>query len=218
MLAASLPDWLTAIGGVGAFLATAALAFLARKQMSAARDQVDVMRRAAADEAKTVREQIDASIAQGTAIRDAARAQLQPIVFATATQAWVRGPDDPLQLGLGAGQVAFPYYLANEGSGIALNIRHGVEVDGNDEAFGEGMEFRVLRPGESQPILDPASGKLLQIRPLAVVKAEHELGTGWEKRPRRYWARFENVFGEQFETRNPFDPQQSATLTRLRGP
>jgi hypothetical protein len=133
-----------------------------------------------------------------------------------ATQAWVRGPDDSLDLG--EGEVAFPYYVANEGSGIALNVRHGVEVDGNDEEFGEGMEFRSLKPGENAPIRDPVSGKLLQIRPLAVVKPERGLGTDWQTRPRRYWARFENVFGEQFETRNPFDPQQSATLTLLRGP
>ena len=185
--------------------------------MAAVREQVTIMREASADESKAVREQIDASIAQGTAIREAARAQLQPIVFAHATQAWVRGPEDPLQLDLSAEQIGFPYYLANEGSGIALNIRHGVEIDGKDEEFGEGMEFRVLRPGETAPILDATTGRLLQIRPLAVVKAEHELRSGWETRPRRYWARFENVFGERFETRNPSDPQKSATFTRLPG-
>jgi hypothetical protein len=217
VLAASLPDWLTAIGGFGAFVATGVLAFLARKQMTAAQDQVTIMRKASADEAKTVREQIDASIEQGTAIREAARAQLQPMVFAHPTQVWLRGPDDALKLDLQAGQVAFPYYLANEGTGIALNIRHGVELDGDDEEFGEGSELRVLRPSETVPIRDPTSGQLLQIRPLAIVKAEHELRSEWEKRTRRYWVRFENVFGERFETRNPFEPQESATFTRLPG-
>ena len=36
--------------------------------------------------------------------------------------------------------------------------------------------------------------------------------------PRRYWARFENVFGESFETHNPLDPWQSATFKRLSVP
>ena len=225
-LAASVPDWLTAIGGVGAFVATAVLAFLATKQMKslgqqtetlakqtrAAQDQVTVMRRSSREQARAVRGQIDASVAQGRAIREAARAQLQPIVFAHPTAPWVRGPDD--RLDLAEGQIGFTYYLANEGDGIALNIRHGVEIDGQDSEFGGG-EFRVLRAGETVPILDPASGQLLQIRPLTVVMPEHELPPNWEVRPRRFWARFENIFSEPFETRNPIDPRESARFKRL---
>ena len=207
-LAASLPEWLTAIGGIGAFVATAVLAFLAFKQMKAARDQVDVMRESASDQAKTVREQIEASVAQGNAIRQAARAQLQPIVFAHLTQSHVSGPDDVLDVA--QGQIGFPYYIANEGDGIALNVRHGVEIDGEDMEF-EGGEFRVLRAGETAPPRDPVTYELL-FRPVAIVRAEHELPPAWEVRPRRYWARFENVFGERFETRSPLDPRQSATF------
>jgi hypothetical protein len=193
-LAASFPDWLTAIGGFGAFLATAVLAFIATKQM------------------KSLGQQIDASVEQGRAVREAARAQLQPIVFAHSTGPYVRGPDD--RLSLAEGQIAFPFYLANEGDGIALNIRHGVEIDGQDSEF-TGGEFRALRTGEKAPPVDPVSGQVMEGRPLTIVKAEHELQPGWEVRPRWYWARFENVFGEPFETRSSNDPRESPLFIRL---
>jgi hypothetical protein len=75
--AAKSTDWLTAIEGIGAFAATAVLAFLAFKQMSALRgqapaagDQVNIMRQAAADDAASVAKQIAASVAQAQAASD----------------------------------------------------------------------------------------------------------------------------------------------------
>ena len=72
-------EWLTAIGGLLVFAATAALAWVAKKQMGDAR-------RASAAEAAAIEKQIGASIQQGDAIREAARAQLQPVVFAHGDQ------------------------------------------------------------------------------------------------------------------------------------
>ncbi|MGI8557878.1 MAG: hypothetical protein ACR2ND_06165 [Solirubrobacteraceae bacterium] len=235
-----LTDWLTASGGVGAFVATAILAGvavmqmgLARAQMSklddqvkAAQEQVDAMRETSAAELAVVREQIDASVEQGRAVRDqvdaaveqgraireAARAQLQPIVFAHAIPVVV-GPND--EYSIGEDDVAFAYFLQNEGTGIALNVRHGVEIGGIDYEYGGGMQVRVLRPGESLPLRDAASGQLIWRVSLAVVRRRDELPDGWHTEPRHYWASFESVFGERFETRNPRDPEVPADFKRL---
>ena len=114
---AAFTDWLTGISGVLVFGATAALALLANRQMGklteqaqAAKDQVDVMRDASKAEAEAVQKQIAASIAQGEAIREASRGQLQPIVFAHAHDARI-GPDD--EFIIGEGEVGFGYRLAN---------------------------------------------------------------------------------------------------------
>jgi hypothetical protein len=222
--AVTVSDWAaiaTAIGGVGAFLATARLAYLARKQMTAAldqvtaaQDQVDVMRQAAADDAATVKGQIDASVQQGEAIREAARAQLQPIVFAHGdkTLTWLEGTDkaEDNEYMIGPGQIGFGYKLANEGTGLALNIRHGVDIGGKRLEWGEGKRWRALRAGEWQPAQDFLDqGVWIRIRPFAVVCNLSEVAD-WATQPRHYWAEFDSVFGERFWTRNPSDPTDPA--------
>ena len=185
----------------------------ADEEGQAAREQLGVMRRAAADQAETVRKQIDAALAQGKEIRDVARAQLLPIVFALFVQSYAFGPDD--EFDLAEGQIGFPYHLTNEGDGIALKIRHGVEIDGEKIAF-DGRELRSLRAGETYPSpeRDPKTRMLVR-RPWVVVKAEHELPAGWENRSRNYWVQFENVFGDRFESFNPTDPTESTTFRQL---
>ena len=193
---AAVSDWVAALGGLGVFAATAWLAFVATEQMASAQDQ------------------IDASIEQGKQIREAARAQLQPIVFAVFTQSYVFGPDDGLDLV--EGQIGFPYHLTNEGDGVALRVRHGVEIDGQDFEPDGVRELRSLRAGETYPPAErvPNSGKLVD-RPWLVVKAEHELPAEWNTRSRNYWVEFENVFGDRFERLNPTDPAESTTFRRL---
>jgi hypothetical protein len=206
---AALTDWLTAIGGLLVFAATALLALLAYKQMN-------VIRQSSADEATAFKKQIQASIEQGEAIREAARAQLQPMVFAHADQIH-SGPDDEYMLS--DGQMGFGYRLKNEGTGIALNIRHGIEIDGREIEFGEGKRSRALRPGEAQPMfdyLDP-QGHFIRITPFAVVCIASNLPPAWPTVSVGYWARFESVFGERFETHNPSDPLQPAEFKRIDG-
>lgn len=93
MLAALHDPDLVAIGGLGAAFATIVLAIFAGFQMKASMDQVTTMKRSAqdqidalkettADELALVRKQIEASTAQNEAVREAARAQMQPVVFA----------------------------------------------------------------------------------------------------------------------------------------
>jgi hypothetical protein len=141
-----------------------------------------------------VREQIAASVEQNNAVREAARAQVQPIVFANAFGAAIRGVR--AEFDAGEGDVTFPYHLSNEGTGVALNVRHGVEIDGADYAFGAGMEFRAVRPGESLPPLGEGANRQLS-QNLSVVVPEHSLPANWSTLSRTYWARFENVFGDR---------------------
>lgn len=216
--AAGWPEWLTAVGGVGAFAATGRLAWLAKRQMDAGEAQSRA-------EAAAIDKQIAASIEQGEAIREAARAQLQPMVFAHGDNTHVR-PERPDPLGLdddqeneymlGPGQIGFGYKLANEGTGLALSIRHGVEIAGERFEFGGGMHFRSLRPGEWQPAQDFLDqGNWIRITPLVVVCTNDELPSDWADLPRHYWAEFESVFGERFRTRNPSDPMLPAEFERL---
>lgn len=238
MSGTATPDWIAAAGSFLAAAAAIVLLFLAYRQMRSMKDQADAMSeqvrlmRAEAEEGRTrraeedsrrgaeqtardvaIRGQIEAVAGIATATRDAARAHLQPVVFAHALGASLRGPNDDLDLAEGI--VAFPYYLSNEGTGLAMNIRHGIEIASRRFEFGSGLEIRVLRPGEDLPPRDHSSGQLVHRRPLIVAQPEDALPPGWAGAARTYWARFENVFGEVFETQNPLDPRQSAAFMRL---
>lgn len=200
-----------ALGGLGTFiLAAVATAQIreSRRQTGALRDQVTVMKDVAAEELAAMREDVHASIAQGQAVREAARAQNQPIVFAHTYGGAVTGPngDD-----LGPGEIGFRYRLVNEGTGVALNIRHGVELCGVTREHGDGMEVRSMRPAEQLP----PRGRVTALA-FTVVFREGELPGAWRREARAYWASFENVFGERFRTANPHDPHQSAAFMRDR--
>jgi hypothetical protein len=180
-IAASLPEWLTAIGGLGAFGATAVLARLGYKQMGAL-----------------------------TAQAEAARIAQQPRVLAQPTSAVIRGPNS--QFGITGYQVAFPYRLTNEGGGVAFNIRHGIEAAGVEYVFGGGGEIRAIGPGLSVPPVDSAMGGFT---PLTVPVTEHDLPAGWDSSPWVCWARYEDAFGQRWESRNSIDPEDRATFERI---
>jgi hypothetical protein len=74
--------------------------------------------------------------------------------------------------------------------------------------------FAPCVPGETLP--PPVLGAVgpSELHSLVVVFREDELPERWATRSRSYWAQFENVFGDSFETRNPSDPRESATFTR----
>ncbi len=201
---------LAALGGLGTLiLAGVAVAQIreSRRQTGAMEDQVTAIRDVAEEELAAMREDIQASIEQGRAVKEAARAQLQPIVFAHVYGGAVRGPNDD---DLGPGEVGFRYRLINEGTGVALNIRHGVELCGIERQHGDGMEVRSMRPAEELPPAGSATALAFM-----VVFREDELPEGWRTEARAYVAHFENVFGEAFKTANPHDPHQSAAFMRI---
>lgn len=200
-----------AFGSLGTFiLAGAALLQIreSRRQTAAMRDQVGTIKDVAELELTAMREDVQASIEQGRAVREAARAQNQPIVFAYTYGGAVKGPDEGADIG--PGEIGFRYQLINEGTGVALNIRHGVELCGIVREHGDGMEVRSMRPTEKLP-----GGATADAIAFTVVFREDELPSSWWREARAYWVCFENVFGETFKTANPSDPNQSAAFMRF---
>jgi hypothetical protein len=207
-----------ALGGVGTLILSAVALLQIREsrrqtnamsiQTDAMKDQVSAIKDVADKELAAMREDVQASIEQGHAVREAARAQNQPIVFAHAAGI-VKGPDTMFDVG--AGEVGFRYRLINEGTGVALNIRHGLELSVIVREYGEGMEVRSMRPAEQVP----EKGDRSVAAALMVVFREDELPADWHKEALVYWASFENVFGESFKTANPHDPHQSAAFMRV---
>jgi hypothetical protein len=212
ILALSGTSLAAVVGGLGTLIIAAVAVF----QMAESRRQTRVMdaqaassRDDAAHQLAAMREYIKASVEQGNAVREAARAQVQPIVFAEIVQGTISGPDEGDDIA--KGERGFPYRLSNEGTGVALDITHGVEVAGIEKTFGDGMHLVSLLPGLTIP---PDEGLDPSPRRFAVSFREEELPENWAMASRTYWVRFENVFGEQFETRVPFDPQQPSAFMR----
>ena len=200
------------VGGVGTFvLAIVAVLQMAesRRQTRAMESQAATGRDAAARELAAMREYITASVEQGNAVREAARAQVQPIVFAEILGGTIDGPNEGDDIA--EGERGFPYRLSNEGTGVALNITHGVEIEGIEKAFGDGMHLVSLGPGITIP---PDEGLDPTHRRFVAPFREDELPENWGIASRTYWVRFENVFSEQFETRVPYNPQQSSAFMR----
>jgi hypothetical protein len=244
------PEVLQAVGGIGSFLATIGLLAYAavqvkhvreqseatERQAVAAREEVELLRAAGLEEEvrrnqerseregerrrqdDAVRRQVDALVGVAQATLDAARAQVQPVVFAHAHGGALRGPNDDFDLA--EDKAAALYYLTNEGTGLALDLEHGVLIAEAEYAFGGGLRFRAARPGEMLPPL-PASGERRRRRS-ELLAVDFPLDVLEQARRARinfvYWCRFSNVFGEQFETQNSLNPAVPATLRRLSRP
>jgi cell division protein FtsL len=219
---------LVAIGGLSTLILAAIAVWQmnhSRRQTTALEGQVEVMRKTAEDELKVLQRQVEASVAQSQAVSDAARAQLQPIVFAYDVR--------PGRVEY-SGRIGFCYRLTNEGTGVALNLRHGVEIGSFYHEFGgeKPHEIGALRAGEGLPSptdpdtlaeMEDMGEKLFWWWPSTqervdgyVLTVRHDkLPSGSVDKQLIHWVRFENVFGERFETRNPADPSQSPTFRRI---
>ena len=88
---------------------------------------------------------------------------------------------------------SFTYRISNQGTGPALDIEHGIIVDGGGEICSP--RVRSLRVEENHRITVP------------VPSGTHIVSS---------FARFSNVFGERFETINPVDRDIPATFCRVR--
>jgi hypothetical protein len=239
------PEVLQAIGGVGSLLATLVLVFYAgvqtkhvreqseatASQAEAAREEVELLRAAGREEEarrdqerrdrdderhreeEAVRRQVRAMSGEARATLEAARAQVQPVVFAHARGGTIRGPND--EFDLDEGLAAAVYILSNEGTGLALDLEHGVLIGEAEHAFGDGMRLRAARPGENIPP-GPADRAPTRGAVFEVSFSSEELTAARRARiDIVYRCRFSNVFGERFETRNSANPSVAATLTRL---
>jgi hypothetical protein len=167
-----------------------------------------------------LRRQADAAAEQARTARD----QTLPLVYAHEKSAPRFGPipsDSYGNEGLDA-VVEFTYYLSNEGVGAALNIEHGVELDGRRYPFGggDGMQFRSCQPGEFLP---PVPADALQPVPRDALRVaipnetyERDHGPDPTERPTPvYYCRYQSLFRRRWETRNPADPQRPPQVIEL---
>lgn len=198
-----------AIGGLGAFVATVVLAAIAAfqaKQMKAqvvairetAESQIDAVRQTAEEQLALVRAQVDASIEQTNTLRELAIVQVRPAVVARPVSGWIFGPN--AVFGLRPRQAILPYYLTNEGTGIALNVTHGAHVARGINAMGLGPRVFGIRPGESFP---PARNERRR-KPselLYVSLYADEIPRNLRTWPVEFWLDYQNLFGEKLESR-----------------
>jgi hypothetical protein len=99
-------------------------------------------------------------------------------------------------------------YLTNDGTGTAFNVRCGVRLDGREYAVGGGRGTRyTVAAGARLPTGTADLGVEIPMNAY-VVSAR---GRGVYER-RVYWARYENAFGQVWETANPADPHADFAL------
>jgi hypothetical protein len=144
---------------------------------------------------------------QGILMKRSERNRTQPIVVA-----YERG--DPLRE---ERDLVFLVSLANEGAGPAFNVRFGIMLDGRERGYtprpagtqGPGDVSRALGPGRTLP--DSCDAYRLVVRGSAAADA----GTSLESRV--YWCRYENAFGDSWETRNAWRPEEELRIRALSG-
>lgn len=105
------------------------------------------------------------------------RAQVQPVVFARETREIDWGSKK-------SSCVSFPYYLRNDGLGVALEISHGIRIGA------------LTAPGGNTASLQPR-----QVSDTFASRIDRaQLPDDGTDLPVSYWVQFKNVFGEAFET------------------
>lgn len=207
ILASSTTDWLIAVGGLGVFIATVVLVWLAYRQMEAARVQVRDAREQSDAALAIAEQQASAAVAVARETREAAQRQWQPRVFVHGKGEPVPGNGD----NAAPDEMAVAYYLSNEGTGPAFNVEHGVEIEGRPYTW-EDRQWRTMRAGEFIPQLDADSAQPVPSTAIVVgVKLAH-YGEG---RNRVYWSRFENLLGDRYEVRNPAEATRRAEVRPL---
>jgi hypothetical protein len=97
----------------------------------------------------------------------------------------------------------FRYYLSNEGVGPALDVEHGVMLTNVERTIDElKRRYGSVASGERLPPISGARAPYFEL----VAKAPGDPV---------YWARFNNVFGERFETRTYSDPSHPVEFIPL---
>jgi hypothetical protein len=193
-------ETVSALTAVGVVAANLSLARTARDQMTQVAAQAD-------QDQQNVKDQIAASSAIATATREATRAALQPMVFAQITG--VVTHDHGYAPQVGDTEIGFTYRLENAGSGLAINVRHGVAIADRDKAFGggDGMGFSSLRAGEKVP---PD-----EYDPLLVAFMQTNLPADWAREEQLYWVEFADAFGNKFRTVVSSNPTHASEFIPL---
>jgi hypothetical protein len=142
---------------------------------------------------------------QGLLLKRSEQNRTQPIVVAYER-------DEPTQEGP---DVVFAVSLANEGAGPAFNVRFGIRLGDSEHSYipraagagGAGDVPRALGPGRTLP--DGADRYRLIVPGIGRGGAQTVL----ERRV--YWCRYENAFGDSWETRNAWRPEEELRIRSL---
>jgi hypothetical protein len=111
----------------------------------------------------------------------------------------------------GADPLGIPVYISNEGVGTAYNVRVGVRIRRVEHPLGKGDGFRyTLKPGDRVP----PEGEDPYL--VALPEWAYSLGRPGSKYKVVFYARYENAFGQTWETINPRDPLDSFKARRAR--
>ena len=150
---------------------------------------------------------LSASIAawQGVLMKQSERKRTQPVVVV-----YERGPPE-----FKADSVILAASVANESAGPAFNVRFGVRVDGLEVQYtprpagaqGEGDVPRALGPGRTLP--DGAVSYPLVIPTEGIRELDRVLES------RVYWCRYENAFGDGWETANAWRPEEELHIRAI---
>jgi hypothetical protein len=106
--------------------------------------------------------------------------------------------------------------VANEGAGPAFNIRFGVAIGSEESAYdprpagahGAGDVPRALGPGRTLP--EEGDNYSLALPEEVVRRREGAL------EDRVYWCRYENSFGDVWETRNAWRAKEDLEIRSVR--
>jgi hypothetical protein len=139
---------------------------------------------------------------QGVLMKRSERNRTQPIVV-------VYERSDPKQ---SDGNLVFFVSVANEGAGPAFNIRFGVAVGSEESAYdprpagahGAGDVPRALGPGRTLPEEEGSYSLALPENAGG--------GRGAALEDRVYWCRYENSFGDVWETRNAWRAKEDLEI------
>jgi hypothetical protein len=146
------------------------------------------------------------AITQFRDFRRAEKRRVQPVVIVHEV-----GPRE--FVGEGRAETAWQVYLENHGAGAAFNVRFGVEFDGTPYPHAPRDSDRGYRSVVNVGQRVPVNGTFQLRAPLA----PYGLARGGENVDARrvFWARYENSFGEDWETRNPGDPTADWAVREL---
>jgi len=142
---------------------------------------------------------------QGLLMKRSERNRTQPIVVVYERAEPMHDGDD----------LVFAVSLANEGAGPAFNVRFGIGLNGLKRTYaprpagphGAGDVPRALGPGRTLP----DSGGTYRLRiPAAAGGMTADLNS------RVYWCRYENAFGDSWETQNAWQPDEELHIRALR--
>jgi hypothetical protein len=124
-------------------------------------------------------------------------------------------------------------YLTNEGGGPAFNVRLGLRMRAlhfpwrchrfpwrAERLEGRPSRARVIRADERFAKADPLSIYIdsVDLAVLAVAGMRRPRRAGTIDDGRVYWCRYENAYGQTWETRNPHDPTADLRIRRVRFP